>query len=190
MAHTSRVVVLLALLIACTGEGKPGTQVKNDAAASTQASRDSIARLAAGPAVHLEGANLDLARARVNNLAAGNSIEDVRTQLGSADGTEGPHQEQGGATTLVWIFPGIRITFSNRRITGITCSGARCMTPDSVRIGDSASRVQDTYGAAGVARLPDGSTIAYPFGNGHSCSLMFSFMQERVSAIALSCGVR
>lgn len=194
MMRSSRVLLLLVLIAGCSHREKPLGRETSATSQNQQTDRpgapehDSSGAIIPASAVHLAGAKLDPKRAMINGLGMGSLLEDVRLQLGSPNGTQGPTYEAAtGDTTLIWLYSGLRVTFSDRRVVGISCTDQRCLTAGGIRIGSTPAEVARVYGAFESSSLPDGSTIFYPFSTDQSCSLAFEFKRGGVSEINLSC---
>lgn len=185
-----RRVLMLVALVGCS-RGKPATPDQpgdSRTVVSAETLADSTTTRHSAP-VHLRGAALEPTRAMLNGVGRGSTLEQVRTQLGSPDGTSGPvHEAATGVTSLTWIYPGMQVIFSDRRVVGMSCTVSRCATAEGVKMGSALSLVLRVYGAVLDAdNLADGSSVAYPIVRDESCSLVFEFTQQKVSAINLSC---
>jgi len=90
---------------------------------------------------------LDSAEARLGGIALGDSREQVRRQLGTADSADAARWDEFlDDSVSVWRYAGRRITFYGEMVAEVWCDSPRCATPAHVAPGDAESRLLETYG--------------------------------------------
>ena len=122
----------------------------------------------------------------VAQLRLGLSEAEVRGLLGSPSSKSQPQTDEAmGGTRWTLVYPDITVEFTESRgATRIGCMGPACVTPDSVRIGDSRQRVKRVYGPGRYDSV--GETLTY-FARGSDCALTFVFFSDTVGTIKLAC---
>ncbi len=169
-----RSLLLTALLCAC----RRGESV-NRTASDSQPSLQPPAQIADSyPSV-------DDARLTIGQLRLGLTEAEGRRLLGEPSSKSEPHNEEVLADpTWKLVYPDVTIDFTGSRATRISCMGQACVTPDSIRMGDSRARVERAYGPGRYD--PIGESLTY-FARRSDCALTFVFFSDRVGTIKLSC---
>jgi hypothetical protein len=121
----------------------------------------------------------------VNHIRLGQTEAEIRAALGSPTSKSEPHHEEVVADA-VWTlsYPDVTVGFTGLRVTKISCLAQACVTPDSIRIGDSRELVERTYGSGRYD--PVGESLTY-FSRQSDCAMTFVFYSGRVGTIKLWC---
>jgi hypothetical protein len=129
-------------------------------------------------------------RARLNGMAIGSTLSEVRQELGSPNGTQTTYEEALGQSMLSWIYQGYRVSFLGGKVVAIHCDRSTCITTDGVRVGATRAEIDQIYGLPGAPEiLPDASQVSYEFQDDNSCVMLFTLSAERLAAIDVSCAL-
>ena len=127
-------------------------------------------------------------RLAINGVRVGMNDVNVRALLGSpTDSTLPAEEEMHQDSVFVWRYPGLRISFDGHAVYDVRCKGAVCLTADSVRVGATRAAVVARYGPGFRGYDESSDVLIYHPDTPIDCSMVFSFIHDRVSGIALEC---
>jgi hypothetical protein len=190
----SRTLAFLTLVIACSrddtrraGDSLPDTSSRGFPADTMNRTEPDTSGLASGDTTALTGSQITVERAVVSGVLWGASEDDAGRLLGAPQTTNTVWDEALGDSATVLQYPGMTVRLVERRVVGVHCSAATCITGDAVRIGASRAELEQVYGKGQEEKAgPDGQ-LAYPFTTDNSCALRFELRRGKVSAIDMSC---
>jgi hypothetical protein len=128
-------------------------------------------------------------RLTINGIRIGMRDVKVRALLGSpldstlASAEDVTHED----SVFVWRYPGLQVSFDGHAVYDVRCDGTVCVTADSVRVGAPRAAVVARYGPGFKGYDRSNDVLIYSPDKPIDCSLVFSFVLDRVSRIALEC---